>query len=59
LEWYSLRWKIETFHKIMKSGRRAEESKLRTAERSRESVGRALYRELANLLDDDDETCGA
>lgn len=33
LEWYSLRWKIETFHKIMKSGCRAEESKLRTAER--------------------------
>jgi hypothetical protein len=33
LEWYSLRWKIETFHKIMKSGCKAEESKLRTAER--------------------------
>jgi len=28
-----LRWKIETFHKIMKSGCKAEESKLRTAER--------------------------
>lgn len=33
LEWYSLRWKIETFHKILKSGCKAEESKLRTAER--------------------------
>lgn len=33
LDWYSLRWKIETFHKILKSGCRAEESKLRTAER--------------------------
>lgn len=33
LEWYSMRWKIETFHKILKSGCRAEESKLRTAER--------------------------
>ena len=33
LEWYSLQWKIETFHKIMKSGCKAEESKLRTAER--------------------------
>lgn len=32
LEWYSLRWKIETFHKILKSGCRAEESKLRSAE---------------------------
>jgi len=32
LEWYSMRWKIETFHKILKSGCKAEESKLRTAE---------------------------
>jgi hypothetical protein len=33
LEWYALRWKIETFHKILKSGCKAEESGLRTAER--------------------------
>ncbi|XHR30533.1 MAG: IS4 family transposase [Chthoniobacteraceae bacterium] len=33
LRWYSLRWKIEVFHKILKSGCKAEESKLRTAER--------------------------
>ena len=33
LEWYALRWKIEVFHKILKSGCRAEESKLRTAGR--------------------------
>ncbi len=33
LEWYALRWKIETYHKILKSGCKAEESKLRTAER--------------------------
>jgi hypothetical protein len=33
LNWYALRWKIEVFHKIMKSGCKAEESKLRTAER--------------------------
>jgi len=33
LHWYALRWKIETFHKILKSGCRAEDSKLRTAER--------------------------
>jgi hypothetical protein len=38
LSWYALRWKIEVFHKILKSGCRAEQSKLRTAER------------LANLL---------
>ena len=33
MNWYALRWKIEVFHKILKSGWRAEESKLRTAER--------------------------
>ena len=33
LEWYALRWKIETFHKILKSGCKAEQSKLRTADR--------------------------
>ena len=33
LRWYALRWKIETFHKILKSGCRAEQSKLRTTER--------------------------
>jgi hypothetical protein len=33
INWYAMRWKIEVFHKILKSGCRAEESKLRTAER--------------------------
>jgi hypothetical protein len=33
LEWYALRWKIEVFHKILKSGCKPEESKLRTAQR--------------------------
>jgi hypothetical protein len=33
LKWYALRWKIEVFHKILKSGCKAEESKLRTAQR--------------------------
>ncbi|MEX3968888.1 IS4 family transposase [Paraburkholderia sp. EG286B] len=33
LHWYAMRWKIETFHKILKSGCRAEESRLRTADR--------------------------
>jgi hypothetical protein len=33
LEWYASRWKIETFHKILKSGCKAEESKLRSADR--------------------------
>ena len=31
--WYAVRWKIEVFHKILKSGCRAEEARLRTAER--------------------------
>lgn len=38
IRWYSLRWKIELFHKILKSGCKAEDSRLRTAQR------------LANLL---------
>lgn len=33
LSWYALRWKIEVFHNILKSGCKAEDSKLRTAER--------------------------
>jgi hypothetical protein len=38
ISWYAMRWKIEVFHKILKSGCKAEDAKLRTAER------------LANLL---------
>ena len=33
VDWYAQRWKIETFHKVLKSGCRAEDAKLRTAER--------------------------
>ena len=33
INWYAMRWKIEVFHKILKSGCKAEDSKLRTAER--------------------------
>ena len=33
LVWYGMRWKIEVFHKILKSGCRAEDARLRTAER--------------------------
>jgi Transposase Tn5 dimerisation domain len=33
LDWYAMRWKIETFHKILKSGCHAEDSRLRTAQR--------------------------
>jgi hypothetical protein len=33
LNWYAMRWKIEMFHKILKSGCKAEGAKLRTATR--------------------------
>ena len=33
LQWYAMRWKIEVFHKMLKSGCRAEQARLRTAER--------------------------
>jgi hypothetical protein len=33
VRWYALRWKIEVFHKILKSGCRAEQARLRTAPR--------------------------
>jgi hypothetical protein len=33
LRWYAMRWKIAVFHKILKSGCRVEEARLRTAER--------------------------
>src|SRR5215510_4430408 len=33
LNWYALRWKLETYHKVLKSGCQAEHARLRTAER--------------------------
>lgn len=33
LDWYALRWKIEVFHKILKSGCNVEESKLQNTHR--------------------------
>jgi hypothetical protein len=33
LQWYAQRWKIELFHKVLKSGCRVEAARLRTAER--------------------------
>jgi Transposase DNA-binding/Transposase Tn5 dimerisation domain len=33
VDWYSQRWKVETFHKVLKSGCKAEDAKLRTAQR--------------------------
>ena len=37
--WSTQRWKIETFPKILKSGRRVEEAKLRTASRLSNLIG--------------------
>lgn len=33
LQWYAMRWKIEVYHKILKSACKIEDSKLRTADR--------------------------
>jgi hypothetical protein len=33
LHWYAMRWMIETFHKVLKSGFKAEEVRLRAAKR--------------------------
>jgi len=33
LQWYALRWKIEVFHKTLKSGCRAEDARLPTGQR--------------------------
>ena len=33
IRWYAMRWKIEVFHKVLKSSCRAEDAKLRTADR--------------------------
>jgi hypothetical protein len=33
LDWYAQRWKIETFHKVLKSGCRIEDARLQTAQR--------------------------
>jgi hypothetical protein len=39
VQWYAMRWKIEVFHKILKSGCRAEQSRRRTSERLTNLVG--------------------
>ena len=33
LDWYASRWKVETYHKVLKSGCQAEQARLRTADR--------------------------
>ena len=53
LDWYAMRWKIETFHKVLKSGCRAEQSKLRSTLRL--TNFRAVRRRVARVLADHDE----
>ena len=52
LDWYAMRWKIETFHKVLKSGCKAEEALLRTADRLQPDCD-LLHSELAHSLADD------
>ena len=55
LRWYALRWKIEVFHKILKSGCRAEESAAANRGAPGEADRGLLHPELAGVLDDDDQ----
>ena len=55
LGWYAMRWKIEVFHKILKSGCRAEEAKLRTAERLVNLIAIFCLLSWRIFLDDDDQ----
>jgi hypothetical protein len=48
INWYAMRWKIELFHKVLKSGCKAEASKLRTVERPLD--GGLLHPQLAGSL---------
>jgi hypothetical protein len=57
LSWYALRWKIEVFHKILKSGCRAEDAKLRTAERLVKLI--AVFCIMSWRRDDHADTIGA
>ena len=56
--WYALRWKIELFHKILKSGCRAEEAKLRSAERLVNLLALFLHLGMAGVLADDAQPDG-
>jgi Transposase DNA-binding/Transposase Tn5 dimerisation domain len=60
LDWYALRWKIETYHKVLKSGCKAEELRLRTAERLTNAIAvfcilawRVLWMTMVNRADPD------
>jgi hypothetical protein len=54
LRWYAMRWKIETFHKILKSGFFSFEAESGRADRQPHRS--LVHPELAHLLDDDAES---
>lgn len=53
IKWYVLRWKIEVFHEVLKSGCKAEAAKLRTAQRLTNLIAFILHPRLAGVVDDD------
>ncbi len=53
IKWYAMRWKIEVFHKILKSGCRAEDARLRTGRPTGKPRCRILHHELESTLVDD------
>ena len=57
LTWYAMRWRIETFHKILKTGCGQKHRNCRTAEEGPSWI--AVFCILSwNLLDDHDESDG-
>ena len=52
LQWYALRWKIELFHKILKSGCKAGRIQAPHCRAPRQSDIDFLHRELAGILAD-------
>ncbi|MPW18719.1 hypothetical protein BN2476_630125 [Paraburkholderia piptadeniae] len=53
-----MRWKIETFHKILKSSCKVEESRLRTADRLADLIA-VLRPKLAHILTHNARPLGA
>ena len=55
LDWYAQRWKIETFHKVLKSGLPGRAVQAPHGRAADEPAGRALRHRLAGVLADDGE----
>ena len=59
LNWYAMRWKIEMFHKILKSGCKGRGLQAQNRRTRGEFDLRLLHSELACVLDDNDEPFSA